>query len=224
MSGRSLIIRPWKTTSSVKVQNHSNQWKCSILTYTEDDGRSGGWLVDLDHGQNLWHLTVASSSIEQSWWGEEDAIDSSEGWHGYEHRDDHSKATVESPGEESSHSIGAEHLWNTERGVESNVGEGVDHGDEDDGDSNSTRKVPDWILQLLDDKVEIVPSVVSKESRVEWESNLGDIRLCFMPGEVLSFTWNINILLMMQWLVMIVIHLFQVEQLQWPWWGREPTV
>ena len=45
-------------------------------SYAEDDGRSRGVFVDLNHGEDLRHLSIASTSIEQSGGCEEDAIDS----------------------------------------------------------------------------------------------------------------------------------------------------
>ena len=36
------------------------------LAYTEDDGRGGRALVDLDHGEDLRHLTIAGSGIKQA--------------------------------------------------------------------------------------------------------------------------------------------------------------
>jgi len=45
----------------------------------------------------------------------------------------------------------------------------------------------DRILQLLDDEVQVVPTVVGKESGVEGEGDLGDVRLSVVPVEVLNF-------------------------------------
>ena len=36
------------------------------VSYAEDDGWCWGMFVDLDHGENLRHLTIASSGVEQS--------------------------------------------------------------------------------------------------------------------------------------------------------------
>ena len=79
----------------------------------------------------------------------------------------------------------AEDLRHTEGGVEGDVGEGVHESHEDDGDSYGSRQVPDWVLQFLDDEVEIIPAIVSKEAGVEGESNLGEVRLRVVPVEVL---------------------------------------
>ena len=47
------------------------------------------------------------------------------------------------------------------------------------------------ILKLLDDKVEIVPAVVSKQTRVERQCNLCKIFLCVDKVEIISFPyWN----------------------------------
>ena len=43
-------------------------------------------------------------------------------------------------------------------------------------------------LQFLDDKVEVVPSVVGKESGIEGERQFGHVRLCLLPREVLCFS------------------------------------
>ena len=45
----------------------------------------------------------------------------------------------------------------------------------------------DRILELLDDKVEVVPSIVGKEAGIEGESDLGHVRFRVVPREVLSF-------------------------------------
>ena len=84
-----------------------------------------------------------------------------------------------------SHGLGAEDLWNTEGGVEGDVGEGVHDSHEDDGDSYGSRQVSHWVLKLLDDKVEIIPAIVSKEAGVEGEGNLGEVCLRVVPGEIL---------------------------------------
>ena len=42
------------------------------------------------------------------------------------------------------------------------------------------------ILEFLDDKVEIIPSVVRKQSRIERERNLRDVGLCVIEVEVLG--------------------------------------
>ena len=45
--------------------------------------------------------------------------------------------------------------------------------------------VPDWILELLDDEVEIVPAGVGEEAGVEGESNDGHVSLRVLEGEEL---------------------------------------
>lgn len=42
------------------------------------------------------------------------------------------------------------------------------------------------VLEFLDDKIEVIPSVVGKQSRVERERNLRDISLGSLEVEVLS--------------------------------------
>ena len=44
----------------------------------------------------------------------------------------------------------------------------------------------DGILELLDDEVEVVPAVVSEESGIEGEGDLGVVLLGVLPGEVLG--------------------------------------
>ena len=66
--------------------------------------------------------------------------------------------------------------------MEGNVGEDVHHRHQDDGDRDGPRKVADRILEIyfslsiivnhlhlkfLDDEVEIIPAVVSKQTGVE---------------------------------------------------------
>ena len=41
-----------------------------------------------------------------------------------------------------------------------------------------------WVLELLDDEVEIVPAVVGEQTRVEGERDLGEVRLGVLPGKV----------------------------------------
>ena len=65
------------------------------------------------------------------------------------------------------HSFGAKDLWDTESGVECNVGHDVDHHHQDDGDGDAPGQVLDWVLQLLYHKVEIIPAIVGKQARVE---------------------------------------------------------
>ena len=91
----------------------------------------------------------------------------------------------ETTGTHHCHGLGAEDLWDTEGGVEGDVGEGVHDSHEDDGDSYGSGQVPDWVLQFLYDEVEIIPAVVSKQAGVEGESNLGEVRLGVVPVEVL---------------------------------------
>ena len=43
-------------------------------------------------------------------------------------------------------------------------------------------------LKLLDDKVEVIPSVVREQSRVEAERDLGVVLFRALPGEVLRLT------------------------------------
>ena len=57
-----------------------------------------------------------------------------------------------------------EHLRHTEGGVEGDVGHHVDKGDHDAGDGDGPRQVPHRVLHLLDDKVEVVPTVVGEET------------------------------------------------------------
>ncbi len=44
------------------------------------------------------------------------------------------------------HGLGAENLWNSERCVEGDIGEDVDHGDQDAGDGDSSGQVPHRVL------------------------------------------------------------------------------
>ena len=46
----------------------------------------------------------------------------------------------------------------------------------------------DRILQLLDDKVEIIPSIVSKQTGIEGECNLRQVCLSVVPVEIFSFS------------------------------------
>ena len=45
-------------------------------------------------------------------------------------------------------------------------------------------------LELLDDKVEVIPPVVREQSRVEAERDLGVVLFRALPGEVLRLTCN----------------------------------
>ena len=49
-------------------------------------------------------------------------------------------------------------------------------------------EVPDWVLELLDDEVEIVPAVVGEQTRVEGERDLGEVGLSVLPGKVTHVT------------------------------------
>ena len=51
-------------------------------------------------------------------------------------------------------------------------------------------QVPDWVLELLDDEVEIVPAVVGEQTRVEGERDLGHVGLGVLPGKVTHVTWK----------------------------------
>ena len=42
-----------------------------MVAYTEDDGGGGRTLVDLDHGEDLRHLSIAGSGIEQARGGQQ---------------------------------------------------------------------------------------------------------------------------------------------------------
>ena len=44
----------------------------------------------------------------------------------------------------------------------------------------------DRVLQLLYDEVEVVPSVVGKQSRVKGQRDFGHVRLGVLPSEVLG--------------------------------------
>lgn len=55
------------------------------------------------------------------------------------------------------HGLRPEHLLRRQHRVEGHVGEHVHHGDEGAGNGDGTRKILDRILQLLDDKVQVVP-------------------------------------------------------------------
>ena len=52
-------------------------------TYTEDDSWCWSVLIDLDHGENLRHLTIHGSGIEQTRGGEQDPINTwtRDTWH-----------------------------------------------------------------------------------------------------------------------------------------------
>ena len=78
----------------------------------------------------------------------------------------------------------SDNLGHTEGGVESDVSEDVDDHHQDYGDRDAPREVLDGILELLDDKVQVVPAVVSEEPRVEGERDLGEVSLGVLPGEV----------------------------------------
>ena len=91
----------------------------------------------------------------------------SEGGHGHKDGDDDGKLAVHDLGKPDGDRLGAQDLRDTERGVEGDVGEGVDHRDQDDGDADGPGQVPHRVLELLDHKVEVVPAIVSKQSRVE---------------------------------------------------------
>ena len=102
--------------------------------------------------------------FEQSYWGwgEEDAIDTTECWHGNKHGDDDGKPAIEDLSEGDRHRLGAQHLRHGQGGVEGNVGQGVHDGDQDDRDTDGSGKVPDRVFQFFNDKVEIVPAIVGK--------------------------------------------------------------
>ena len=52
---------------------HVNVWSvCS--TYTEDDGGGRGGAVDLDHGEDFRHLTIARPGIEETRGGQQDPV------------------------------------------------------------------------------------------------------------------------------------------------------
>ena len=78
--------------------------------------------------------------------------------------------SIKSGCERIGHSLGPQDLRDAERRVEGDVGDGVDHGDQDDGDADCSWKISDGVLEFIDDKVEIIPSVVRKQSRVEGKS------------------------------------------------------
>lgn len=61
--------RAWKIKLSITTEMLS---VCS--TYTEDDGRGRGGPGDLDHGEDLRHLTIAGPGVEQSRGGQEDPV------------------------------------------------------------------------------------------------------------------------------------------------------
>ena len=44
---------------------HSWRYFNTEQTYHDQDGRRGGHLVDLDHGEDLGHLSLAGASVEE---------------------------------------------------------------------------------------------------------------------------------------------------------------
>ena len=63
-----------------------------------------------------------------------------------------------------SHCFRAEDLGHVECRVEGDVGGDVDDGHRDARDHDCAGEIPHRVLHLLDHKVEVVPTIVSKES------------------------------------------------------------
>jgi len=49
---------------------------------------------------------------------------------------------------------------------------------------------PDRIFEFFDNKVQIVPAIVSEEAGIEGQSNLWFIGFCIFKSEVVSMTLN----------------------------------
>ena len=45
-----------------------------MVAYTEDNGRGRRALVYLNHGEDLWHLTIAGPGIKQARRGQQDPV------------------------------------------------------------------------------------------------------------------------------------------------------
>ena len=69
------------------------------MTYHDEDGRRWSHLLDLDHGQDLGHLSLAGAGVEKAAGGEEDPVDAPEGGHGHEHGDHEREVAVQALGE-----------------------------------------------------------------------------------------------------------------------------
>ena len=112
----------------------------------------------------------------------------SEGGHGHKDGDDDGELAVHYLGKPHGDGLRAQDLGDAERGVEGDVGEGVDHRDQDDRDADGPGQVPHRVLELLDHKVEVVPAVVSKQPRVEGQGQFCQVCFCVVPREVLSLS------------------------------------
>ena len=64
--------KAWEKNDNKNVVQRMNVRK--EITYAEDDGGCGGELGDLDHGENLGHLTVARARVEQPGGGQQDPV------------------------------------------------------------------------------------------------------------------------------------------------------
>ena len=105
----------------------------------EEDSRSRSHLGGLEHGENLRHLTLHTSGVEQSGGGEQDPVDSTKTGHCHEYRDEDGERSIQEVGKGDGHGLGSEDFRDTESCVESDVREDVDNRDQDDGDGDCSR-------------------------------------------------------------------------------------
>ena len=155
-----------------------------LHNYHDEHSRCGSHFVDLNHWQDLGHLSFHSASVKQSAWSQKDSIDASKSRHGHEDGDQKGEMSKHPLGKGDSHSLRAQHFRNAQSGVKSHVGQNVHHGDQDTRNGDGPGQIFDGILQFLNDKVQVVPAVVSEQSGIETQGDFGHIGFRVVPSEV----------------------------------------
>ena len=128
-------------------------------------------MLDVDQSHATGHVAATGPDKEQSGGGEYPAVDSPESAAGHEERNDPPHDAEHLVPEGHRHGAGGEDLGGREDGEVGNVGEEVDDGDEGERDVDGARQVLVRLLQLLRDKVEIIPASKAEQTGVEGESN-----------------------------------------------------
>lgn len=67
-----------------------------------------------------------------------------------------------------------------------NVGEQVDQSYENQRNRDGTWKILDWIFKFFNDEVQVIPSIVSKQPGIKWQSQRLNWVCCVFKCKILS--------------------------------------
>ena len=87
-------VAKWQESLWKWTMDKNSQWRKTNIYHNY---HSWGWghLCYLYHGENLWHLSFASTGIEQARGCQEDAIHTAKRGHGHKDRDQKCKRTIQ---------------------------------------------------------------------------------------------------------------------------------